>query len=124
MKKLSADQKKDKDGHAEAIREAWSKLDGLWGEVEAAVAAYNEGVAEMNEKLSDAETWRDEIVQEMDDYMSERSEKWLDGDAGQNYESWKGEWENVSFESVSELEVNQPDEPSIAEELDNLQVEP
>lgn len=37
----------------------------------------------------------DGLVSAQDDYISERSEKWQEGDAASDYESWKSEFEEA-----------------------------
>ncbi len=51
--------------------------------------------------------FRDDIVSQMDEYMSDRSEKWQESAAGQNYEAWKSEWENAQIEPI---EIEMPEE--------------
>lgn len=134
MKKLSKAQRAERDERVKALNDA--KL-----EVDAAVAAANEKIAEANlavddvnskiayynEAVAAAAEFRDEIVGEMDGYASERSEKWAEGDAGQNYESWKGEWEGIQLDEVEELEqIEELEELDVshADELEALPEEP
>lgn len=54
----------------------------------------------------------------MDEYISERSEKWAESEAAEMYEAWKSEWETISFDEVDDpnfVDVDEfdslPDEP-------------
>jgi hypothetical protein len=100
---------------ADAVREVREKINALiTGELNPAIAEYN-GV------LADATEFRDEIVGRMDDYISERSEKWAEGEAGESYTSWKDDWEAVSLDDMedeNELEIEEGCET--ADELEGL----
>jgi hypothetical protein len=80
----------------------------------------NKRIQEYNEILSEVESFRDELVGDMESYYDDRSEKWQEGDAGSNYQEWKGEWEALSVDEVPE--VDHPDEPQMdhADELEGV----
>lgn len=114
MKRLSKQDQSDRDSLAQAIDDARtalesavaeynSKVSELWQPVEDALTAYNGAV-------DNAQLFRDGIVQQMEDYMGERSEKWLDGDSGQAYQEWKDSWEALSIEPI---EIDRPDDIEI-----------
>jgi len=93
------------------IDESWDKLVEAYEGVESAIGDYNESLATVIE-------WRDGIVQEMSDYQAERSDKWQEGDAGQQYQSWIDEWEGLD---LSEVEIpDMPDEPDF-EHIDSIE---
>ena len=58
----------------------------------------------LNAALEAAETFRDGVAAEMDDYSAERSDRWLEGAAGEAFQEWRTAWE-VSLDSV-ELDVD------------------
>ena len=91
MKKLSKDQVKRK---AEIVQRLAIQEDVI----ETALEAYNEAVV-------DAQSFVEEVIQEQEDYKAERSEKWSDSDAGEQYACWSDAWSTESFESV-ELELD------------------
>jgi hypothetical protein len=103
MTKLSKDQQKKKD-------ELFKKLEETKGALETALTSYNEVVGEVTE-------FRDEVVSEMDDYYSNKSDKWQEGEKGEAYSSWKDQWE--SFE-IEEVEIDLVDEA----DFDALSVDP
>lgn len=110
MKRLSKQELQQRDDFVEeleaarnilcdAVDEYNTKIAELWTPVSEALEKYN-GIA------ADAQNWRDEIVSQMDDYLSERSEKWLEGNTGQAYQEWKDSWESLSIET---FDIEQPE---------------
>ncbi len=86
--------------------------------LETAIATFNQTLGAAKEKLEEDQQkyndeleklrdFRDGIVSEMDDYIADRSEKWQEGERGQNYVSWKDEWEQLDLEPI---ELSLPDE--------------
>jgi hypothetical protein len=87
------------DAAIEAYNEAAAKA---WGEVEDALRAYNE-------TLDPAREWVAGITGDIDVYVSERSEKWQEGEKAEAYESWKGDYESADS-SLEEVSIEQPDQ--------------
>ena len=77
--------------YAAAIDEAWSKLE--------------RDVESYNEKLEEVQNFVGNIVSQMEDYVSERSDRWQESDAASDYSSWQSDWENVS---TLPLELEEP----------------
>jgi hypothetical protein len=73
-----------------------------------------------NEVLSEGRSWRDNVVQEMQDYYDERSEKWQQSDKGQAHEAWKRQFDEEELEDV-ELEKPEPLEPDMADAAELLE---
>ncbi len=129
MKKLNKKQADTKAEHVTELDQKRQDLENAIGEynqtqkeafekVQAALDAYNNSVDQAREFV-------DDIKSEMQSYYDERSEKWQEGDAGSNYQSWIDAWENID---LSEIEVSEPDELDLPDmehytELDNLQNE-
>lgn len=61
------------------------------------VDAFNEAIRQANE-------FTEEIHSEQEDYESERSDNWRDGDAGSAYQDWMSQWEM----ELEELELEPP----------------
>jgi ribosomal 50S subunit-associated protein YjgA (DUF615 family) len=124
MKRLSKTQEKTKAELIEALGKAAETVREALETVNTAIEAnLNPAIETYNNALTEVETFRDEIVGEMDNYYNERSDNWRDGDAGSNYTDWKGEWEGLD---ISEVEaVEQIDEPTLnhGEEVDALATE-
>lgn len=81
-------------------------------------------IEEYNEVVGDAAMWRLEIVSDMSNYQSERSEKWMEGEAGQAYQEWIDEWEAAELESLETPEMPDELEYPHSDEIDNLSSEP
>src|SRR5580658_8424690 len=120
MKKLSAAQLKTRD-------EIYVNLQSAKGTLEDEITAYNTAVSEKfaaveasiseyNAALEAAREWRDDIVAEIDEYVSERSERWQNSDAASEMEAWKGEFEGLSLDDI---ELESPDELAIPDEVDD-----
>lgn len=92
MKKLSKDQRIHLFSHADSLKECYDK--------------YEEAVDKLNESIQAARDFRDEVVQEMQDYFDERSEKWHETENGQSYEAWKSEWEGFELEEIDKSEID------------------
>lgn len=87
------------DAAIEAYNEAAAKA---WGVVEDALQAYNE-------TLEPAREWISGITGDIDVYVSERSEKWQEGEKAEAYESWKSDYESADS-SLEEVSINPPDQ--------------
>ncbi|MFP3443222.1 hypothetical protein R0K18_36360, partial [Pantoea sp. SIMBA_133] len=74
------------------------------------VDKFNERIDAYNEQLEEARGFAEDMVSEIDSYMSDRSERWQDGDTGPAYSDWKSEWENVALDELEHVEV--PELPS------------
>jgi hypothetical protein len=117
VKKLDKQQRERK---AELLEAAFAAREAL----NAAVARFNELMAQewagvekeaeaLNAAISDLTSFRDEVMQSMEDYAGERSEKWQESEAGQNYAAWMEQWEGLR---VDEVELERPadvDEPDV-----------
>jgi hypothetical protein len=112
MKKLTKAQLRTRDEHAcnirskgevlaEAVQAFNEKLEAAWVDVEAARD-------ELNEEIDNANQFRSEVYDAADSYFSDRSERWQDGDAGQAYQEFMGQWE----EELEQVEVERPDDVS------------
>lgn len=120
MRKLSKVNSKTRDEIVTRFRE-------LKTELEESISKYNEAVSEafkevaeakdaLNEAIKDGASFRDDIVSEMDEYVGDRSEKWQESDAAQEYESWKSEWEQCELEEIDIEEPTELDMPDFNEE--------
>lgn len=127
MKRLGAMQVKERDKHAQDVRNTTSELnaeiDKFNKAVEEAKAGLEAAITKHNEKLQEVRDWRDGIVGDMESYVGERSEKWSESDAASEYQDWKGEFENLELEDV---EIELPEELELidnddrADGVDNL----
>jgi len=85
-----------------------------WEKVQKAQDAYNSAVTNAEEFCSD-------IIADIEAFMDNKSEKWLDSERGELTQSWLNEWEQVELSEV-ELEPPAYDEPD-APELIELEID-
>lgn len=125
MRKLSTEQRERK---AKLVKD----LDGTAKEIAEAIAELNETardklaplIAKYNDLIGSATTFCEEVAQEMDDYMADRSETWKSSPSGEAYEQWHSEWTDLDFEwIVLDFEIEAP-EPGDSETLEGLDDEP
>ncbi len=130
MKKLSKDDIKRRDeliGRMQALR---SELEDdhrvMVEEVTASVAKFNEKLAKYGEVVTEAASWRDDLVGEIDSYISDKSENWQNGDKGQAFTSWKDAIENLGLEDVDDFETPDFDDLDLdhVETLEQMPLEP
>lgn len=75
-----------------------------------------------NEALNEAREFTTDIHSEMEEYYENRSDRWKEGDAGSNYQTWMDEWANIDLDEISLEEVADLEMPDMEHysELDNL----
>jgi hypothetical protein len=125
MKKLS---KRDEERRAEII----TRFQAATAEIDEAIVAVNAIIDEQlntaidryNEVVNNLDGLRDDVVAAMEEYAGDRSEKWQEGDAGQSYEEWKSEWENLDASELSKVEAIESIDTNHAEALEALPSEP
>lgn len=127
MKSIPKQVRKDIDDIVAKLRAEQAEIDGALSEYEDAVTSgrdqINEKIAAYNEKLTELREIVTEQVSAMDDYMGDKSEKWQDGERGQEYSEWKDTWDNAgaSIDDIEELQVEVPSEITWPEGLDDIE---
>ena len=94
------------------------KLDKLTGDVNQAVARYNEVQADAQEFISN-------ITARLEEEVNDKSEKWQESDRGQAASTFLDEW-NIELDPMADLELPPVDDPFVdtgADELENLPTE-
>lgn len=125
MKSLTAKESKER---GEIIVTLRDKADALSNAVEAfndLVAREQERISEAlrqyNEAVAEANEFRDIILTNMDDYFSDRSEKWQYSDSGSEFSSWMEEWrsefEEESIDLPDPIEIPSCDAADLLESL-------
>jgi hypothetical protein len=127
--KLTRDEIKARDMILVALKAAHTKL-------EDEIIAYNEKLADMveavvdakdkyNEVLDDARSFAQDVAAQADSDLSERSERWLEGDRGQAANSWKDHWEELGF-GLDEIDIEFPEEIELldTDHIENLEEAP
>ncbi len=97
---------------SEASTDFYDKIQDLWEElVVPRLEDYNQAIA-------DAEGLKSEVTDAMDEWLGERSDKWNESDAASEYNDWKSEWDELSFDDADlekpEFEGFSDDDPSDA----------
>ena len=83
--------------------------------------AFYDAAEEFNQAIANATEFRDGIVAAQDEYIENRSEKWPESEAGEQYIAWKDAWEGLSIEEVPSRDDASAIDP---EEFENLPSEP
>src|SRR5215467_224119 len=110
-------------GKEEMLRrdELVEKLNDLAGNVETAVAEYNSKIEELrapveaaltayNEAAEDAREFAEGVSNDADEQIQEKSEKWQEGEKGEQACSWRDEWSALDF---SAIEIEFPEEITV-----------
>jgi uncharacterized coiled-coil DUF342 family protein len=125
VKTLTKDHKKQRE-------ELISKLDNARGELNSAITDFNNAVESAKEPVTEAWTAYNEIVQEANalleelasdaqNYFDERSEKWQEGDAGEQYNQWIEQFQEEICE-IDEIDFpSELEEPDLDEAIDKLE---
>lgn len=124
MKKISKERNVQRDEIVQTLTKLHEELTEQNGAVISAMEVYNATIDKINEQIDAAETLVSEVTTDMQAYIDEKSERWLEGESGGEYSEWKDTWDGVSFEKIDPLEL--PDVPDITltQELDDLPSEP
>jgi hypothetical protein len=116
MKKLTKERIAERDAHIDTLSDTFAAVeqainafnaaqDAAWEAVDVALGEYNEAITAANE-------FQSEVASSIEDYVSERSEKWQEGDRAEAYDSWKNAWE----EEFEEATVEQPSKLEMPED--------
>lgn len=123
MKSISKDDSKRRDSLTATLNTEFAKLQDSHNVLLEAVAKYNADVEAFNEKLQEARGFCDDIANEIDNYISDKSDKWQEGERGEAYGAWRDEWQNVDITDIET--IADPEAPDFdADILDSLPVEP
>jgi peptidoglycan hydrolase CwlO-like protein len=111
MKKFNKTQNAELTEWITKLTTAKQSLDDAYTELEEKHNALAEAIGEYNGVVTEVAQWRDDIVGAMEEYQGERSDKWQEGDAGQQYQSWIDEWMGLEFEEIEVPDL--PDAPEV-----------
>lgn len=67
----------------------------------------------------DAETFREEVAERLREEYDERSEKWHEGDRGEEVDTFIDEWESADF--ICDMDILEPDLEGLEEHAENLE---
>lgn len=66
-----------------------------------------QAIGKYNEIIAGVAGWRDDLVNQLESDIEEKSERWQDSEKGQSANDWKSEWENLDLETY---DIDMPDE--------------
>jgi hypothetical protein len=98
--------------------EILAKVRKLHSMVNTNIALVNNVIERYIEALNEMKGFVEDINSAQEDYWNDRTERWQDSDAGQDYSSWKDEWGTFYFDEpqlIEELE-------DVADQMDNLPI--
>jgi hypothetical protein len=109
MTKLTKAELTQRDAAAQTLQDRYTDL-------MAAIEAYNNAIsahwtpvetalADYNEAINEANAWKQDRAQEMQDYIEDKSEKWQESDKAQQLTAWKEQYE----EEFEQVEIEQPE---------------
>mgnify|MGYP001248978157 CR=1 FL=1 len=90
----------------------YDRLDELAGDVECAVNAYNEVIREFNEL-------QDEVTCEIENYTSERSDRWHESERAELYGDWSAFFED-HLDEMDDIEAEHGDAHDVPLSVDEV----
>lgn len=124
MKHLSKEQNIQRDEIVIQLRKIEEEMTNALNKAVAEIEGLNAIIAQYNEKLGEAETWREEITSDMQSYIDERSDKWQEGEAGSEYSEWLDTFVELSFDAVEEVIIPDLPEFVLAQQIEDLPDQP
>ena len=116
MKSIGKAHLKSRDEHIETLESARGQLDEAITEynkiTQDAFDALESKVQALTDAVSDAKTFTEEVSSDIQSYMDERSDKWHEGEKGQQFDEWRTQWEQFEF---GEVELERPEELEMPE---------
>jgi len=88
--------------------------------VEEAFSTYQDALARAHSEfiepldfgcLEEANAFCQDIASQLQDYYDDRSERWQEGDAGEQYQEWINTWGGMEVDSEVFFEMPEPEEP-------------
>lgn len=117
MQKLSKTEAKSREEVIEAVREAHKAVEQIWVEYQAMIEKVNAVLETFNEKVGEADTFRQSIVDQMWGYFDDRSDNWREGEKGSAYTEWMDQWQ-TPVETVELIDAEEMPDITGLEELE------
>ncbi len=121
MKKLSDEQMRERDDLVGKVEEAkqhlTDKLEEYNTEVKRLFQGPSDACDELNMAIADVRQWAEDLHAETRDYFDNRSEEWQESKAGEAYSDWSSEFDDAASR-VDDVELEQPEELSLQDEVD------
>jgi len=122
VNRLTKAQEAKRDDLVKRLNEAKADVQATYEQMASFISDdLNGKIAQYNEIVGEVESFRDELVSDMEYYFDDKSEKWQEGDSGSEYQEWKNSWEGLDVTEVDTVTV--PDELTMdhAEELEGME---
>jgi hypothetical protein len=104
---------RERDRLAAALRdneaEVAAQFERLLDALRAAPAALNSAIRTRNLVAQEAAAFAETVHDRLRDEYDEKSERWQEGDAGQEASSLIDEWDNVDVSQVGEVQIVEPE---------------
>lgn len=123
MDRLTKTDLKRRDDLERRLRESAAAMEQHHADLIAAVDKFNGFIDAHNEIINEASGWRDDLVNEIDEFVGGKSERWQQGDKGRAVEQWKGELENLDLNEVERVEPPELPEMLHHDTLEQMQTE-
>ena len=124
MKKLTKEQDETRMRLVNELRTIEEEVTDAHGKVISELEAANAVIAKYNEKVAEAEAWRDEVTTDMQSYVDERSDKWQESEAGTEYQEWQDSFAELEFNTLEELTLSDLPEFALAQQIEDLTDQP
>lgn len=126
MNKVSKTDRARLEGFANRLNNAFDEIEQAHTTAVTAIQAHNLAVAKYNEIIDEVVGFGEDIAREIEGYMDERSEAWLDGDKGQAYEEWKDIWDDLGsrLDVMDGIEISDLPQHENADTLLDLPTQP
>ena len=111
MKNLSKSDYARRDEIIDKFRNVEGAIDDAYEAIVASITKYNdELLPAYNEVVAEAQGWVADIASSIEEFMSNKSDKWLEGERGQAYGEWLSEWQSFELEELAPFDLpEQPD---------------
>lgn len=112
MKKLTKEQQAERDELIDEFAERKAALEEQAGNVQHEVDKYDEHVNALNDTIGKINEFAANVAQDIEHYMEERSDKWLESERAAAYSDWKEQWLSVELsevEQMKDVDVGTPD---------------
>jgi chromosome segregation ATPase len=116
MKNLTKEQSSRKAQIAQAMTEVESDLQNAINQFNEQMTAMFAPIEELqgryNELIAEAQGFLETIHEQQEAYSEERSDSWHNGDSGQAYREWMGEW-NLDLDEIEVITPNPIEDPAL-----------
>lgn len=80
------------------------RRDDIAGQLAVVQVELEQALAKFKAKVVEAQAFCQEVKDDIEAYITDRSDRWQEGERGQAYSEWRDAWENVEFGDVEELD--------------------